>query len=246
MVARDASRKTRDTIVRLLGAIGSKKEVEEYLRRFSGVDKAQFAVVKVGGAVLRDDLDGLASSLAFLDRVGLCPVVVHGAGPQIDEALALAGIATERVDALRVTSSEALAVIRKVMLRENLRLVDALDAHGARARSLGGGVFRARLVDRARYGLVGDVEAVDLDVLRACVRGGHLPVLTCLGETAEGQIVNINAGIDFGGVEVIAFINNATDENANLSFDRERGGRARLGFRTNQPRTFGVTARIRF
>jgi iron complex outermembrane receptor protein len=60
------------------------------------------------------------------------------------------------------------------------------------------------------------------------------------------QIVNINAGIDFGGVEVIAFINNATDENANLSFDRERGGRARLGFRTNQPRTFGVTARIRF
>lgn len=60
------------------------------------------------------------------------------------------------------------------------------------------------------------------------------------------QIVNLNAGIDFGGVEVIAFINNATDENANLAFDRERGGRARLGFHTNQPRTYGLTARIHF
>lgn len=59
-------------------------------------------------------------------------------------------------------------------------------------------------------------------------------------------IVNFNSGVDLGGVELIAFINNLTDENANLSFDRERGGRARLGFRTNQPRTYGLTARIRF
>lgn len=59
-------------------------------------------------------------------------------------------------------------------------------------------------------------------------------------------ILNFNAGIDLGGVELMAFINNLTDENANLSFDRERGGRARLGFRTNQPRTYGLTARIRF
>lgn len=60
------------------------------------------------------------------------------------------------------------------------------------------------------------------------------------------NILNLNAGVTYGGVEFIAFINNATDENALLSFDRERGGRARLGFRTNQSRTYGLTARIRF
>ena len=60
------------------------------------------------------------------------------------------------------------------------------------------------------------------------------------------QIVNVNAGISFGSVDVIAFVNNVTDENANLSFDRERGGRARLAYRTNQPRTYGLTARINF
>ncbi|MEO0880120.1 MAG: TonB-dependent receptor [Pseudomonadota bacterium] len=60
------------------------------------------------------------------------------------------------------------------------------------------------------------------------------------------QIVNLSAGVNFDKLTVIAYINNVTDENALLSFDRERGGRARLGFRTNQPRTFGLTARIAF
>lgn len=59
-------------------------------------------------------------------------------------------------------------------------------------------------------------------------------------------ILNFSTGITLGAVEVIAFANNLTDENANLAFDRERGGRARLGFHTNQPRTYGLTARIRF
>ena len=50
------------------------------LKRFSQLDAKRFAVVKVGGAVLRDDLDALTSSLAFLQDVGLTPIVIHGAG----------------------------------------------------------------------------------------------------------------------------------------------------------------------
>ncbi len=60
------------------------------------------------------------------------------------------------------------------------------------------------------------------------------------------QIVNLSAGITMETWEVVAYVNNVTDENANLSFDKERGGRARLGFRTNQPRTFGLTIRSFF
>ncbi len=65
-------------------------------------------------------------------------------------------------------------------------------------------------------------------------------------ELGSYQTMNISAGIIMESWEVVAYINNLTDENANLSFDRERGGRARLGFRTNQPRTFGVTVRSFF
>ena len=57
---------TRQTIVRLLSSMGSAKEISQYLKRFSQPDAARFAVVKVGGAVLRDDFDALTSSLAFL------------------------------------------------------------------------------------------------------------------------------------------------------------------------------------
>ncbi len=65
-------------------------------------------------------------------------------------------------------------------------------------------------------------------------------------ELPDYQIVNLTAGIDFEDWSLLAYINNITDENALLAFDRERGGRARLGFHTNQPRTIGVTARFRF
>lgn len=61
------------------------------------------------------------------------------------------------------------------------------------------------------------------------------------------QLVNLSAGVDFeNGLSLIAYVNNVFDENALLSFDRERGGRARLGYTVGQPRTFGVTARKTF
>ena len=60
------------------------------------------------------------------------------------------------------------------------------------------------------------------------------------------QIVNLTTGAEWNGIEGVLYVTNLFDENANLSFDRERGGRARLGYRTNQPRTVGVTLRKRF
>src|SRR5690606_17755112 len=90
--AMQAHAQTRQTIVRLLSGMGSAKEISQYLKRFSQLDAKRFAVVKVGGAVLRDDLEALTSSLAFLQQVGLTPIVVHGAGPQLDEAMREAGI----------------------------------------------------------------------------------------------------------------------------------------------------------
>ena len=66
-------------------------------------------------------------------------------------------------------------------------------------------------------------------------------------ELPKYNVVNLSAGIDLArGLSAILYVNNLTDEKALLSFDRERGGRARLGFATNQPRTIGVTIRKTF
>jgi acetylglutamate kinase len=187
------STRTRQTIVRLLSGMGSAREVSQYLKRFSQLDAARFAVVKVGGAVLRDDLAALVSSLAFLQDVGLTPIVVHGAGPQLDAELAKAGIDKRTVDGLRVTSPEALAVVRRVFHAQNLALVEALQAQDARATSIVTGVFEAGYVDRDALGLVGNVQRVELAPIRASLQAGSIPVIASLGETAGGQILNVNA-----------------------------------------------------
>jgi acetylglutamate kinase len=188
-------RKTKDVIVRLLRNLGSRKEVEQYLKQYSAVDSQKFAIIKVGGNILARDLDGLASSLTFLQNVGLYPVVLHGAGPQIDAALIEASVATERVEGVRVTTPKVLEIARRVTLRENLRLVEALEDLGTRARPVTGGVFEAELADPERLGLVGRVTHIHPEAIHAALRAGHLPILTCLGETASGQIVNLPSDV---------------------------------------------------
>jgi acetylglutamate kinase len=191
----------RNTIVRLLSAMGSAREIQQYLKRFSQLDAKRFAVVKVGGAVLRDDLAGLASSLTFLQRVGLTPIVVHGAGPQLDEELVEAGIEKRTVNGLRVTPPQALGIVRRVFHKQNLALVDALHAMDTRATSVVSGVFAADWLDRENCGLVGRVRRIELAPIEASLRQGSIPVIASLGETDEGQILNINA--DFAANELV-------------------------------------------
>ena len=185
----------RQIVHELLAQLGSSREAQQYLKEFSGTNQARFAVVKVGGGILRDHLDELTSALAFLHRLGLIPVVLHGAGPQLDQALTDAGIETERLEGLRVTTDAVMSVARPLMYRENLRLVEALEEKGVRARGIQHGVFQCSYLDQENLGLVGEVEKVELSAVESAVRSGAVPVLTCLGESPSGQVLNINADI---------------------------------------------------
>jgi acetylglutamate kinase len=186
---------TKDVIVRLLRNLGSRKEVEQYLKQYSSVDSQTFAIIKVGGSLLAKDVEALASSLTFLHHVGLYPIIVHGAEPQLNDAVAEAGIPIERVDGLRVTTPRVLEIARKVLQRENLRLVEVLEQMGTRARPIAAGVFEAELVDVERLGFVGAVKRIHRAAIESSIRAGHLPILACLGETLSGQIVDINADV---------------------------------------------------
>ena len=197
----ESHKQTRQTIIRLLSSMASAKEISQYVKRFSQLDAKRFAVVKVGGAVLRDDLDALTSSLSFLQEVGLTPIVVHGAGPQLDEEMTAAGITKQTVDGLRVTTPEVLAIVRKVFLQQNLALVEALQASGARATSIVSGVFEAEYKDQATYGLVGEVSRINQSPIESSLKAGSIPVIASLGETIGGQILNINA--DFAANELV-------------------------------------------
>ena len=170
----------RTTIVRLLSNMASAKEIQQYLKRFSQLDAERFAVVKVGGAILRDELEALASSLAFLQQVGLTPIVLHGAGPQLDAELAAQGVRKRTVDGLRVTTGKVLKTVRRVCLQENLRLVEALQVQGIRALSLNSGVLEAKLLDAKRYGMVGKVVTVHTEAIYSAIKSGSIPFIYSL------------------------------------------------------------------
>jgi len=182
----------RPTIVRLLSNMGSAREIQLYLKRFSQVDAIRFAVVKVTGAVLQDDLAALVSSLSFLQQVGLTPVVVHDAGSRLEQELDSAGIRKRMVHGQRYISANALAIVRRVIQLENLRLVEALQAEGVRATSILSGVFEARALGHRRYGMAGDVARVHTSGIEAAIAVRSIPVIAAIGESDTGQILCVS------------------------------------------------------
>lgn len=189
---------TRSTVVQLLSNIGSKREVQQYLSHFSSVSSQQFAVIKVGGAIITEHLESLTSALAFLNHVGLFPVVVHGAGPQLNKLLEDAGVEPQFEEGIRVTDGKTLAVARKLFLEENLKLVEKLEEMGVRARPITSGVFGADYLDKEKYNLVGKINKVNKGPIEAAINAGCLPILTSMAETPEGQVLNVNADVAAG------------------------------------------------
>lgn len=189
---------TRSTVVQLLNNIGSKREVEQYLKYFTSVSQQQFAVIKVGGAIITEQLSELASCLAFLYHVGLYPIVLHGTGPQINELLENEGVEPEYIDGIRITNAKTMQVVRSCFLEQNLRLVTALEKMGVHARPITTGVFNADYLDKEKYQLVGKITSVNKSAVEASIEAGYLPILTSLAETSSGQLLNVNADVAAG------------------------------------------------
>ncbi len=185
----------RNVVNQVLSQLGASREARYYLKQFSSSDSLQFAVIKIGGAVMEEQLGPLASALAFLRNLGLMPIILHGAGPQLDKALESASIVSQKRQGLRVTTPEVMEVARPVIYRANRKLVHALEEQGIRAQGIQHGVFVCDYLDKEKLGLVGHVKKVDLEAVRDVAQRGILPVVACLGESSTGQVMNINADI---------------------------------------------------
>ncbi len=189
------TKKTRQIIREVLTQLSSSHEAQYYLEQYSSTDEMRFAVVKVGGGILAERLDDLAASLAVIRHLGLHPIIVHGAGPQLDKAVKAAGIENKKVDGLRVSSEEVMAVARPIMYKVNHDLVNALEQHQVRAIGLSHNIFQCDYEDKEKLGLVGKIIQVNLDSIKQAVKNGSTPVIASLGESKSGQILNINADV---------------------------------------------------
>ena len=172
-----------------------------WLQRFSG----KVVVVKYGGnAMTAPELQaGFAQDVVFLRYAGVRPVVVHGGGPQITEQLQRLGIPTEFRGGLRVTTPEAMQVVRMVLTGQvNGDVVNLINDYGSFAVGLSGedaGMLRAErrqaMVDGqpVDIGQVGDVVAVDPSALTALLDAGRIPVVASVARGADGLSYNVNA-----------------------------------------------------
>jgi acetylglutamate kinase len=162
-------------------------------------------VVKYGGNAMIDDelKKAFADDIVFLRLCGIRPVVVHGGGPQISSMLSRLGIASEFLGGYRVTSPEAMEVVRMVLVGQVGReLVGLLNMHGPYAVGLSGedaGLFVAQrrdaLVDglAVDIGLVGDVVEVRPEAVVDLIDAGRIPVIATVAPDEDGQVHNVNA-----------------------------------------------------
>lgn len=184
----------------LIAKAGTLIEALPWLAEYAG----QTIVIKYGGNAMTDDAlkRAFAEDIVFLRRVGVKPVVVHGGGPQISSMLRRLDIASEFRGGLRVTSPEAMDVVRMVLVGQVGReLVNLINQHGAFAVGMSGedgGLFTAKrrglMIDDEEIdlGLVGDVESVDPAAILDLIDAGRIPVVATVAPDVEGQVHNVN------------------------------------------------------
>ncbi|MFD3610989.1 acetylglutamate kinase [Streptomyces atroolivaceus] len=171
-------------------------------------------VVKFGGHAMVDAhlQRTFARDVVELWHAGLRPVVVHGGGPQISAMLDRLGLETRFEAGLRVTTPEAMKVVRMVLTGHVQRdLVGHINAHGPFAVGLSGedahtmtAVRRSAWVDGrpVDIGLVGDVVDVQPGMLHALLEEGHIPVVSPVARGEDGQVYNVNADLAASAVAV--------------------------------------------
>ncbi|WP_405085741.1 acetylglutamate kinase [Microbispora sp. NBC_01389] len=176
-------------------------EALPWLSRFHGAT----VVIKYGGnAMTKEHLrEKFAADVVFLRYAGLRPVIVHGGGPQIQSHLDLLGIDSHFVSGLRVTTPEAMQVVRMVLVGQvNRDVVGLINGHGPFAVGMSGEdahLFTAErkhvTVDGVKVdiGQVGEIVRVEAGAVRALLDDGRIPVVSSVARGEDGGIYNVNA-----------------------------------------------------
>ncbi|MBC3806289.1 MULTISPECIES: acetylglutamate kinase [Undibacterium] len=189
-------------------------EALPYIRKFHG----KTIVVKYGGNAMTEERlkHGFARDVILLKLVGMNPVVVHGGGPQIDNALKKVGKQGTFVQGMRITDEETMEVVEWVLGGEVQQdIVMLINHYGGQAVGLtgkDGGLIRARkmkMPDRENpgefldIGFVGEIDAINPAVVKALQDDAFIPIISPIGFGEDGQAYNINADLVAGKIAEI-------------------------------------------
>ncbi len=183
----------KDVVLNTLRMFGLDREVALFHRTFTQLPPHRFAVIKISGKTLEQT--SIAQDLAFLSSLGLSPIIVHGAGSQIDRELGKKGIAVQKVNGLRVTDQKTMNVVQKVLDQLTGKLVASINRKGGRAINANGmHILSASKMTTVGtdLGRVGKIDHVDIAQLRSLCQSGFIPVLASMARGPDGWY-NVNA-----------------------------------------------------
>jgi acetylglutamate kinase len=210
-----------------------------YIKKYHG----KTIVIKYGGNAMTEDRlkEGFARDVILLKLVGMNPVVVHGGGPQIDDALKKVGKAGTFIQGMRVTDEETMEVVEWVLGGEVQQDIVMLINHfGGQAVGLtgkDGGLIHARKMmipnkekagEMLDIGFVGEIDSINPAVVKALQDDAFIPVISPIGFGEDGQAYNINADLVAGKMaeilkaEKLVMMTNipgVMDKNGNLLTD---------------------------
>jgi acetylglutamate kinase len=179
-----------------------------YIQEFRG----EIVVVKFGGSILEDETQylNILRDIAFMEIIGLRPVVVHGGGKAISKNMEAAGIAPNFLKGLRVTDAATIDIVNRTLNGDvNKRVCMALNSFQAESIGLPGqNLFQVikhsetdpETGETLDWGFVGDVVSVETAPILEAVRANRVPVVTPLGSDSEGNVYNINADVAAGAM----------------------------------------------
>jgi acetylglutamate kinase len=185
-------------------------EALPWLERFHG----RTVVIKYGGNAMTDEAlrEAFAQDVVFLRYAGLRPVIVHGGGPQISAQLDRLGIESTFRAGLRVTTPEAMDVVRMVLTGQvNREVVGLINQHGPFALGMSGEdahLLTARRIqavvdgEPVDLGQVGEVETVNPGAVAALLADGRIPVISSVARAVGGGVLNVNADTAAAAVAV--------------------------------------------
>ena len=185
-------------------------EALPWLERFHG----RTVVIKYGGNAMTDEAlrAAFAEDVVFLRYAGLRPVVVHGGGPQISAQLDRLGIESTFRAGLRVTTPEAMDVVRMVLTGQvNREVIGLINQHGPFAVGMSGEDAHLLTARRLRatadgepvdLGQVGEVETVNPGAVAALLADGRIPVISSVARSDSGEVLNVNADTAAAAVAV--------------------------------------------
>jgi acetylglutamate kinase len=184
-------------------------EALPYIREFRG----KTVVIKYGGAAMEqaDLKESFALDVILLRLVGINPVIVHGGGPQIGALMKRLGKEPRFVGGMRVTDEETVEIVEMVLVGKiNKAIVGLINLHGGKAVGLSGKDAQLLLARRRAHrlpggeevdiGLVGEVESVNIELIRLLESHGFIPVIAPVGVGRQGETYNINADLVAGDV----------------------------------------------